>query len=258
MNTAFWRELPGLAGGIDKDGRRADELLRSGFGSVEFGTVTPYPVPDHNPGVAALAARLSMLDRRGCSARIGVSLGAGVDAAPRALADEWLAGMHAIWRVADYLCFNLSARAYQPLLEARHVGLLIDAIGAVVRERACLAGRTGRRVALALKLPLAAEGEHWPDVLTTIARLELDALIAVLPEAGERLAALGGVASLHRGRTLLVAVGGIHTAEDVRAALAAGADGIQVHGAFIERGVDCLPALLAGMSAFSEARREAP
>lgn len=35
-----WLNRPGLAGGIDKTGERADELLGLGFGSVEFGSVT--------------------------------------------------------------------------------------------------------------------------------------------------------------------------------------------------------------------------
>ena len=71
MNTAFWRQGPGLAGGIDKGGSRAAELLACGFGSVEFGTVTPRPEPDRNPGVAALVSRLSSLNRRSEERRVG-------------------------------------------------------------------------------------------------------------------------------------------------------------------------------------------
>lgn len=249
MNTSFWRERPGLAGGIDKDGSQASALLSSGFGSVEFGTVTPFPEPGHNPGVVALMARLSNLDRRSSKgARIGVSLGAGIGASPTALAVEWLAGMHAAWAVADYLCFNLSARAYRPLLDARHAALLIDAIDTVVRERERLAIKTGRRLAVALKLPLGEMGEQRRERLTAIAASGLDALVAVLPEDGERLAALHEAVSECQGKALVIAVGGIRTAEDVRAVLGAGAAGIQVHRAFAEHGVGCLPPLLQGMS----------
>jgi len=259
MSRSFWRERPGLAGGIDKDGRSAAALLSSGFGSVEFGTVTPRPEPGHNPGVAALVARLTCLDRRRCvDSKIGVSLGAGSDAAPGALATEWLCGMHAAWDVADYLCFNLSARAYRPLLEARHAALLGDAIATIVRERDHLAWRTGRRVAVALKVPLGVGGGSWPAALQAIAGSAPDALIAVLPEGGERLGALRELASLCRGGPLLVAVGGIRTAEDVQAVLLAGAQGIQVHGAFVEGGAGCLPALLAGMAGATRAAPAIP
>jgi dihydroorotate dehydrogenase len=250
MSTAFWRERPGLAGGIDKDGSQATVLLSSGFGSVEFGTVTPLPEPGHNPGVVALMARLSTVDRsKSKGAQIGVSLGAGIGASPAALAVEWLAGMRAAWTMADYLCFNLSARAYRPLLDARHATLLIDAIGTIMRERERLATRTGRRLAVALKLPLGEMGEQRRGRLAAIAATGLDALVAVLPEDGERWAALQEAVSVCQGKALVIAVGGIRTAEDVRAVLAAGAVGIQVHSAFVERGVDCLPPLLEGLPA---------
>lgn len=250
MSASFWRERPGLAGGIDKDGGRAAELLASGFGSVEFGTVTPQPESGHNPGVAALVARLASLDRhRRRDSRIGVSIGAGIGSAPAMLASEWLAGMRAAWAVADYLCFNLSARAYRPLLEARHAAFLEHAIATLLRERERLSGEAGRRVAVALKLPLDAVAGSRPDAWRVIAGMGLDALIAVLPEGGERLTALRELASYGRNGPLLVAVGGIRSADDVREVLLAGAQGIQVHSAFVEHGVDCLPALLAGMSA---------
>lgn len=258
MNLSFWSERPGLAGGIDKDGGNAAALLASGFGSVEFGTVTAQPAPGHNPGVAALVEKLAALDgTQRCGTKIGVSLGAGSDAAPSALAAEWLAGMDAAWPVADYLCFNLSARAYRPLLTAQHTGLLTDAIATILRQRARLGEQSGRRVAVALKLPLGVADGHWPGTLQAIAGMGLDAMIAVLPEGDERLRALSGLASLARGETMLLAVGGVRTAEDVRAVLAAGAQGIQVHSAFVERGIDCLPPLLAGMPALGSAR-EAP
>lgn len=57
-----WLAQPGLAGGIDKDGSRAAELLGLGFGSVEFGSVTALAIAGINPGVSALVARLQQLD----------------------------------------------------------------------------------------------------------------------------------------------------------------------------------------------------
>jgi len=256
MSASLWCTRPGLAGGIDKDGSRAAELLAAGFGSVEFGTVTLRPQPGHNPGVAALVAALSALDRQGRGAtRIGIGLGAGVDTAPAALASEWLSAMEAAWPAADYLSFNLSARAYRPLLDAQHAVLLRDSIASVVRYREYLVRRTGRRAAVALKLPLGAQGPSR-ETLQAIAGMGLDALIAVLPEGGERLAALRELASDCRSgpnRPTLVAVGGIRSAEDVRAVRAAGAQGIQVHSVFAERGSDCLSPLLAGMSTPAEA-----
>ena len=71
----------GLAGGIDRDGSRAAELLAAGFGSVEFGTVTPDAQPGCHSSVALLVQRLAALaphapDTRN-NALIGIGLGLG-------------------------------------------------------------------------------------------------------------------------------------------------------------------------------------
>lgn len=239
----------GLAGGIDRDGSRAAELLAAGFGSVEFGTVTPGPEPGRNPGVAVLAQRLAALGPRLPAAQnsvlIGIGLGLGQGAAPAALGAHWLAGLQAAWPVADYLSFNLSAAACRPLLGVEHAALLAAALAAVADERARLAGGGRRRVALALKLPL----DTHP--LSPVAQMALaagfDALIAVLPQRPERLDWLQAWARRIAGAAQLVAVGGIRSSTDLRAALDAGASGIQVHSVFAEQGSACLPPLLAGL-----------
>lgn len=252
MIPPLWRSRPGLAGGIDKDGRRAAELLALGFASVEFGTVAPLARVPEPPGVAALVARLAALgSRRTGQTAIGIGLGMNSGSALSDLAADWLAGLRAAYGVADYLSFNLSARACRPLLAPENLPLVARAISAVAGERTRLAAASGRRVALALKLPLAAQVRRSPAAAAVAAEAGFDALIAVLPDGAARLSSLGELAGTLRGKITLLAVGGLRTAADVRAALAAGADGVQVHRAFAELGAACLPPLLAG---FAEAQ----
>lgn len=240
------RERPGLAGGIDRDGGCAASLLAGGFAGVEFGTAAPLPGPGGQPGVAALAQRLAAVVAQPGRARIGVGLGMNADMPPAALTGQWLAGMHGAWPVADYLCFNLSAAAYRPLLLPDQDVLVSAALAAVARERARLCAATGRRVGIALKLPVAASS------LSAAAQAALaagfDALVTVLPEHPMRLTWLHDWGRAIDGAAALVAVGGMRSADDVRAALRAGADGIQVHRAFVEQGAACLPPLLAGLA----------
>lgn len=241
----------GLAGGIDRDGSRAAELLAAGFGSVEFGTVTPAPEPGRHPGVAALVQRLAALGPRlpatQNSALIGIGLGLGQNAAPAALATHWLAGLQAAAPVADYLSFNLSAAANRPLLGKEHAALLAAALAVVADARTRLAAGGRRRVALALKLPL--EGPSLSAAAQMALATGFDALIAVLPQRPERLDWLHAWAQRIDAAAQLVAVGGIRSSADVRAALDAGASGIQVHSVFVEQGSACLPPLLAGLAA---------
>lgn len=245
------RERPGLAGGIDRDGRRAAELLNAGFGSVEFGTVAPVPEPGRYPGVTVLAQRLAAASAHFATDRnrtlIGIGVGLGQGAAPTALGAHWLAGLQAAASVADYLSFNLSAAAYRPLLTEQHTELLAAALAAVAGERARLAANGRHRVALALKLVL--------DVGLSFAVMQMalaagfDAVIAVLPQRPERFDWLHAWSQRIDGAAELVAVGGIRSSADVRAALDAGASGIQVHSVFVEQGCACLPPLLAGLAA---------
>lgn len=242
MNASAWPGLLGLAGGIDKDGSRAAELLAAGFDSVEFGTVTPLPEPGGNPGVAALAARLSALGpRRFGEARIGIGIGMNRGAVPSMLTDDWLSGFRAASDAADYLSFNLSARGYRPLLSAEYLPLLLRAFETVVTERRRRSANGRPHVALALKLPLGVAGAF--TLAAAAADAGFDAVTAVLPECAERLDQLHTLALRLGGKSALVAVGGIRTATDLRAALAAGADGVQVHTVFAQYGSACMPAL---------------
>lgn len=243
MSANRWPSRLGLAGGIDKDGARAAELLAMGFGSVEFGTVTPNPEPGSHGGVRSLAARLAALpSRERSTTRIGIGLGMQA-AAPAALAEEWTGGLRESWAAADYLSFNLSARRYRPLLAYEHWNLLLRAFAAVARERERSAAGAQRHVGLALKLPLGATGE-FPLLLAEAAvDAGFDGVIAVLPEDPARIERLQALATHLDGRSALIAVGGIRTGADVRAAVDAGSDGVQVHTIFTELGARCLPLL---------------
>jgi dihydroorotate dehydrogenase len=228
----------GLAGGIDRDGSRAAELLAAGFGSVEFGTVTPDAQPGCRSSVALLTQRLAALGPRLPAAQdrtligIGIGLGLGQGAELTALGAHWLAGLQTAWPVADYLSFNLSAAANRPLLAPEHARLLTRA--------------------LTLKLPL--EGPSLSTATQMALAAGFDAVIAVLPQRPERLDWLHAWAQNIDGAAQLVAVGGIRSNADVRAALDAGASGIQVHRVFAEQGSACLPPLLAGLTPVDRGR----
>jgi hypothetical protein len=108
-----WLARPGLAGGIDKDGSRALELLGLGFGSVEFGSVTMQAIAGYNAGMAVLVERLGALDRSGLGrTAIGIGLGQPADARPETLADEWLA---ACWLLARWPIMSASISAPKPI-----------------------------------------------------------------------------------------------------------------------------------------------
>ena len=125
-----------------------------------------------------------------------------------------------------------------------HWPLLLQALGAVANERQRQVAAGGRRLPLALKLPLGPAGGFPLALAQAAAAAGCDAVTAVLPASSERLDRLRLLRSQLQGQAAIVAVGGIRSAGDVRAALAAGANAVQVHSVFAQHGAACLPDLL--------------
>lgn len=242
-----WHARPGLAGGIDKDGSRVAELLALGFGSVEVGSVLPAAAP----AVAQVLAAGS--SSRGGA--VGVGLGLPVEMPADGLRAAWLAGLEALWPVADYLSFNLSAAANRRFLLSEHGASLALACMAAAFRRDCLASARGRYLPLALKLPLGGCGEPLPTAAVIAAAAGFDLLTVVLPDEAGRFARLAELARLLENGPALVAVGGIRSAADLGAARLAGAAGVQVHRLFVEQGAACLTTLLRS-TAKSEPNRQ--
>lgn len=230
-----WHARPGLAGGIDKDGGQVAELLAHGFGSVEVGSLLPEQA-------AAVAVRLAAA-RVARGGVIGAGLGLPAELPAEQLRAAWLQGLAALWPVADYLSFNLSAQANRRFLAADHWPQLAAACLAVAFRRDRLTADSGHYLPLALKLPLGGAGEALPPSAAIAAAAGFDQLTVVLPEGAGRFARLAELAEHLDGGPALVAVGGIRSAADVAAARAAGAAGIQVHRLFVEQGAACLDAL---------------
>lgn len=249
----------GLAGGIDKDGRRAAELLAAGFDSVEFGSVAAGIAGHPDATAAALAARLAAHRAAHCAAQrsaaeaaapyigigtgIGIGIGRPAGAPPAALTDCWLAGLEAVAGVADYVSFNLSAAANRPLLAAEWQTLLARSFAAVAAWRDAHAAAGGRRLCLAAKFPLGAIGETLPGVGLLAADAGFDRLTAVRADDAPDFSRLAALARHVAQGPLLVAVGGIRHAVDVNRARAAGAAGVQVHRIFAEEGAACVARL---------------
>lgn len=245
MATPWWLDRPGLAGGIDKTGERAAELLGLGFGSVEFGSVTVRPLAESNPGLGALLARLATqrmdllpgaVNRKKClKTAIGIGLGLPPTLPPEQLADEWLAGLRLLAEappVADYVSLNLSAAANRRFVGVELQPWLLAALAAVACFRRQQA--PAQRPQLAVKLPVDAAPGLWPALLAA----GVGQLTVVLPEDVRRFDSLARLRELaaetatEKGGPALVAVGGIVNAPSRQQALAAGAKEIQVHRLF--------------------------
>jgi dihydroorotate dehydrogenase len=273
----------GVAAGFDKNGEVFDALLAWGFAAVEIGTVTPRPQPGNpkprlfrlpregavinrlgfnNQGHAAVARRLARRDpARGV---VGVNIGCNKDAADPVA--DFVAGVDVFAPLADYLTVNVSSPNTPGLRDWQAGERLARLLDAVLAARA-----RGPAVPLFLKLAPDLDDGALATVLAAVAARPIDGVVyanttttrpTVLHgrHAGEpgglsgRPLAASSTARLARIRAALgpertlVGVGGVATAADVRAKLAAGADLVQLYTALVYDGVGLARRLLRGLA----------
>lgn len=279
----------GLAAGLDKNACCADAFHDLGFGFVELGTVTPLAQPG-NPkprlfrlvrqeaiinrmgfNSAGLESFLGRLSARPCRGLIGINLGKNKDTPAERAIDDYLTGLRAVHRHADYVTVNVSSPNTPGLRALQDEPALAALLVALKAEQARLQETYGRYVPLVLKIApdLADEAidaiarlllEHRFDAViatnTTVHRpgLETDPL-AQQPGglSGRPLRPLAThvVSRLYRslrGRIPIIGVGGIHTAEEAWEKLVAGAELVQVYTALIYQGPDLVRQLVQGLA----------
>jgi dihydroorotate dehydrogenase len=265
----------GLAAGFDKEAAHVDALTALGFGFVEIGTITAQPQAGNpRPRMFRLPADRALVNRMGfnnagaqvAAARLarqrdpGVVVGVNIGktkVASDAVAD-YRESATILAPHADYLVINVSSPNTPGLRDLQAVEQLEPLIVAV-REGITLSGRD---VPLLVKIAPDLADDDVDAVADLALRAGLDGLVATnttiaregLHSSADAIAAAGAgglsgapladrsLAVLRRLRErvgdelVLVSVGGVQTAQDAHARLAAGATLVQVYTAFIYGG----------------------
>ena len=268
----------GVAAGVDKDGEAVGGLHALGFGVVEVGTLTPLPqagnakprlfrlVDDgavinrmgfNNGGLAAALARLPA-KRAGV---LGLNVGANKDATDRVA--DYVGGVAAAAKVADYVTINVSSPNTPGLRDLQHGSALRDLLAAT---RAAAGARP-----LFLKVAPDLEPNEIDDIARAVIDHRLDGLIIgnttisrpplVSAHAGE----MGGLSGaplmvLARQRLMdfrsatggaipLIAAGGIGSGPEAYARIRAGASLVQLYSAMVYAGPGLPVRLLRDLAA---------
>ncbi|MEQ9505500.1 MAG: quinone-dependent dihydroorotate dehydrogenase [Hyphomonas sp.] len=265
----------GLAAGFDKNCDVPGAMAKFGFGFVECGTVTPKPQPGNaKPRLFRLEEDRAVINRMGFNnfgldyfvrrlakyshaVPIGANVGANKDSADRA--QDYVTGIEAVAPYADYITVNISSPNTPGLRGLQDKASLTDLLA-----RCGAADRKGKPVFLKVAPDLDSEaiadicgvvrGEgKWLSGLivsnTTLARPE-----SLKSDHKGEAGGLSGAPLLHpstevlrlfagelRGEFDLIGAGGIASAADVRAKLAAGAHAVQLYSMLVYEG----PALAA-------------
>jgi len=265
----------GLAAGFDKNATAYDALAALGFGFVEVGTVTGQAQPGNpKPRLFRLPADRALINRMGFnnlgasvvathltskrSVPIGVNIGKTKLVSEADAASDYVQSTRLLGPLADYLVVNVSSPNTPGLRNLQTVELLRPLLTAVQLEL----GKISPRRPLLVKIAPDLNDADVDAIADLALELSLDGIIATnttISRAGLRSAAAeveacgaGGLSgAILKARSLevlqrlharvgkrltLISVGGIETAEDAWARLAAGASLVQIYTGFIYGG----------------------
>ncbi len=279
----------GLAAGYDKDGDGWRGLACLGFGHIEIGTITPEPQPGNpRPRVFRLVDQRSVINRMGFPGKgaayvaerlrerkpggpvIGANIGKQKTTSLEDAAQDYEELVDVFAPLADYLAVNISSPNTPGLRKLQERGFLGALLGRVAARRDEVAGRTGKKVPVLVKLAPDLTDDQLLTAVDVIAESGLDGIIATnttisrdtvggplaKEEGGLSGAALTDmstriIARIHRhtgGAIPIVGVGGIMGPEDAKAKIDAGATLVQVYTGLVYEGPGLVKRILEGLA----------
>ena len=273
----------GLAAGFDKDARWSHEMNALGFSFMEVGTLTPRPQQgnpkprlfrlkkDHalinrmgfnNEGVLAAAKRLQ---GRCNEIIIGGNIGKNKDTPNENAEEDYLVCFEALFDVVDFFVVNVSS-PNTPGLRALQSKEPLTALLNALQQRNQL---KSKRKPILLKIAPDLSESELDDIIeiitltkidgivatnTTLSRNELKTEKSVIESIGA--GGLSGKPLRERstevirylktksgGAFPIIASGGIHTIQDAREKINAGADLVQLYTGFIYEGPSIVRAI---------------
>jgi dihydroorotate dehydrogenase len=279
----------GLAAGLDKQATAANALHQMGFGWLELGTVTPKPQPGNpKPRLFRIPEHQAIINRFGFNSvglsqfvknlqRIqpgiikGINIGKNASTPLDLATEDYLIGLRAVYRYADYVAINISSPNTKNLRELQQNQALDELLGALDRERQSLVEESGKAIPLVVKIAPDLESGQIQAISTILRKNNIDGVVATNttlsrdqinqhPLASE-VGGLSGkpvrnistevVAALyqHLGDDIpIIGVGGIYNAESASEKFQAGAKLIQLYSGFIYQGPKLISQILEHLS----------
>ncbi len=272
----------GVAAGFDKNGVVVNQLAALGFGFVEVGTVT-YNAQKGNekPRLFRLPADQALINRLGFNNEgtprvverlkkiapncvLGVNIGKNKDVPNEAAIENYLRSFNLASEVADYIAVNVSSPNTPNLRELQKAENLEELLGALQARNRELKAKP-----LLVKIAPDLTDAVIEAIVDISLRLNLTGIIATNTTVSReniktKISEIGGlsgkpvrekstevIAKIHKcanGKLPIIGVGGIFTAEDAFAKIAAGACLVQSYTGFIYRGFSFARDVNAGLA----------
>ena len=190
---------------------------------------------------------------------LGLNIGKNFDTPLEKAVDDYVFCLRRVYAHASYVAVNISSPNTAGLRGLQHGEAFDDLLARLKSEQHRLAEQHGRYVPLAVKVAPDLNAEEIQSIADTLRRQHIDGLIATnttlsregvegLPHAEEK-GGLSGAPVFVRstdvvrqfsaalaGELPIIAVGGIMSAADAQAKIAAGASLVQIYTGFIYQG----------------------
>jgi len=217
----------------------------------------------NNDGLAAFIANVKRSRFRSQGGILGLNIGKNAATPIERAASDYLVCLDGVYPHADYVTINISSPNTQNLRALQSDDALDALLGAVQQRKAALARQHGRSVPLFVKIAPDLDAAQVAAIAASLKRHAIDGVIAtnttIARDAvkalrhGDEAGGLSGapvfeasnrvIAQLRRAlgdAYPIIGVGGVMSAADARAKIAAGANLVQVYTGFIYQG----PALI--------------
>jgi dihydroorotate dehydrogenase len=218
----------------------------------------------NNDGLAAFIGNVQRARFRSRGGILGLNIGKNAATPIERAVDDYLLCLEGVYPHADYVTVNISSPNTKNLRELQADAALDALLGAVRERKAMLAARHGRDVPVFVKIAPDLDASQVKLIAATLKRHAIDGVVATnttlsrdavhdLPYADEAGGLSGApvfeasnrvIAQLRKalGKSYpIIGVGGVLSAADAQAKIAAGADLIQIYTGFIYKG----PGLIA-------------
>jgi len=267
----------GLAAGFDKNGLLIDELDSLGFGFIEIGTVTPKPqvgnpkkrlfrlIKDeaiinrmgfNNEGVDVLVDRLKVIKNKNII--IGGNIGKNKDTPNEEAVNDYLICFNKLFDYVNYFVVNVSSPNTPNLRALQEKEPLTHLLKTLQHENF----KKSNPKPILLKIAPDLSNEQLLDIIAIVDETQISGVIATnttLSRAGlvdsqkDEQGGLSGKPLTKRSTEVIkflsdnsqksfpiIGVGGIHSAQDAKEKMEAGASLIQIYTGFVYEG----PALI--------------
>ena len=213
----------------------------------------------NNDGLAAFVANVKRARFRQRGGILGLNIGKNAATPIELAVDDYLLCLDGVYPHADYVTVNISSPNTQNLRALQSDAALDGLLSAVQERRAALAQRHGRRVPIFVKIAPDLTPDQVNAIAATLRRCGIDGVVATnttvardavksLPHGAEAGGLSGAPVFAASNRVIsqlrsalgadypIIGVGGVMSAADAQAKIAAGADLIQIYTGFVYKG----------------------